>query len=41
MIKTFVTFETFKQLLNNTIKKGASNDEIHKLIEKLNICLCD
>lgn len=41
MIKTYVTFEAFKQILNNTIKKGASKDEINNLIEKLNICLCD
>lgn len=41
MITTYVTFRTFKQLLNNTLKKGASNDEINKLIEKLNIRLCD
>lgn len=41
MITTYVTYRTFKQLLNNTLKKGASNDEINKLIEKLNICICD
>ena len=41
MITTYVTRDTFEHLLINTLKKGASNDEINKLIKKLNIYLCD
>lgn len=41
VVKTYVTKDTFEHLLINTLKKGASNDEINKLLKKLNISLCD
>lgn len=36
-IKTYMTRKTLEEMIFNTLSKGASMEEVHKLIEKLNV----
>lgn len=36
-IKTYMTRKTLEEMVINTLNKGSSMEEVHKLIEKLNV----